>query len=102
LNGSRIAVASAEIRFPLLGLFSRRSFYGPFPIELAFFGDAGVAWTSEIKPSFAGGTRDWARSVGAAVRVNVLGFAIAEFDYVRPLDRNRKGWIWQFGLTPGF
>ena len=102
LNGSRIAIASAEIRFPLLGLFSRRSFYGPFPIELAFFGDAGVAWTSDIKPSFAGGTRDWARSVGAAVRVNVLGYAVAEFDYVRPLDRNRKGWLWQFGLTPGF
>ena len=102
LNGSRIAIASAEFRFPLLGLFSRRSFYGPFPIELAFFGDAGVAWTSDVKPAFAGGTREWARSVGAALRVNVLGYAIAEFDYVRPLDRNRKGWIWQFGLTPGF
>ena len=102
LNGSRIAIASAEFRFPLLGVFSRRSFYGPFPIELAFFGDAGVAWTSDVKPAFAGGTREWARSVGAALRVNVLGYAIAEFDYVRPLDRNRKGWIWQFGLTPGF
>jgi Tol biopolymer transport system component len=102
LNGSRIAIASAEFRFPLLGLFSRRSFYGPFPIELAFFGDAGVAWTSDVKPAFAGGTREWARSVGAALRINVLGYAIAEFDYVRPLDRNRKGWIWQFGLTPGF
>jgi hypothetical protein len=32
----------------------------------------------------------------------VLGFAIAEIDYVRPLDRSRKGWLWQFGLTPGF
>ena len=102
LNGSRIAIASAEFRFPLLGLFSRKSFYGPLPIELAFFGDAGVAWTSDVKPAFAGGTREWARSVGAALRVNVLGYAIAEFDYVRPLDRNRKGWIWQFGLTPGF
>ncbi|MGH9220671.1 MAG: basic secretory protein-like protein, partial [Vicinamibacterales bacterium] len=61
LNGSRIAIASAEFRFPLLGLFSRRSFYGPFPIELAFFGDAGVAWTSDVTPAFAGGTREWAR-----------------------------------------
>ncbi len=102
LNGSRVAIASAEFRFPLLGVFSRRSFYGPFPIELAFFGDAGLAWTSASKPSFAGGDRDWVRSVGAALRVNVLGFAVAEFDYVRPLDRSRKGWIWQFGLTPGF
>jgi len=102
LNGSRVAIAGVELRFPLLGLFSRKSFYGPFPLELAFFGDAGVAWTSDTKPSFAGGTREWARSAGVALRANVLGFAIAEFDYVRPFDRTRRGWIWQFGLTPGF
>jgi Tol biopolymer transport system component len=102
LNGSRVAVASAELRFPLLGLFSGKSFYGPFPIEMALFADAGLAWTSATKPIFAGGDRDWSRSVGAALRVNVFGFAIAEFDYVRPLDRSRRGWLWQFGLTPGF
>jgi len=102
LNGSRVAVASAELRFPLLGLFSRKSFYGAFPIEMAFFADAGLAWTSATKPRFAGGDRDWARSAGAALRVNVLGFAVAEIDYVRPLDRSRRGWLWQFGLTPGF
>jgi hypothetical protein len=102
LNGSRVAVASAELRFPLLGLFSRKSFYGPFPVEMALFADAGLAWTSDTKPSFAGGDRDWVRSAGVALRVNVLGFAIAEFDYVRPLDRSRRGWLWQFGLTPGF
>ena len=102
LNGSRVGIVSAEVRFPLLGLFSRRSYYGAFPLELAFFGDAGVAWTSDSKPSFAGGDRDWVRSAGVALRANVLGFAIAEIDYVRPLDRSRKGWIWQFGLTPGF
>lgn len=102
LNGSRVAVLGAEMRFPLLGLFSGRSFYGPFPIEMALFGDAGVAWTSNTKPAFAGGDRDWARSAGVALRVNVFGYAVAEFDYVRPFDRSRKGWIWQFGLTPGF
>lgn len=103
LNGSRVAILNAELRFPLLGLFSgSKHFYGPFPIEMALFGDAGLAWTSATKPRFAGGARDWARSVGAALRVNVLGFAVAEFDYARPLDRSRKGWIWQFGLTPGF
>ena len=102
LNGSRVAIASAELRFPLLGLFSRKSFYGPFPIEMALFADAGLAWTSDTKPSFAGGERDWVRSAGAALRVNVFGFAVAEFDYVRPLDRSRRGWLWQFGLTPGF
>ncbi len=102
LNGSRVNVASAELRFPLLGLFSRKSYYGAFPIEMALFADAGMAWTKATKPSFAGGDRDWVRSAGAALRVNLLGFAIAEIDYVRPLDRSRKGWLWQFGLTPGF
>jgi hypothetical protein len=102
LNGSRLIVTGAELRFPLLGLFSRKNFYGAFPIEMAFFGDAGVAWTSQTRPSFAGGDRDWVRSVGTALRVNVLGFAVAEIDYVHPIDRSRKGWIWQFGLTPGF
>jgi hypothetical protein len=102
MNGSRVGVASAELRFPLLGLFSGRSYYGAFPIEMAFFADAGVAWTSDAKPSFAGGDRDWVRSAGMALRVNLLGFAVAEIDFVRPLDRSRKGWRWQFGLTPGF
>ena len=102
LNGSRVGVASAELRFPLLGLFSRTSYYGAFPIEMALFADAGIAWTSDIQPRFAGGEREWARSVGVAWRLNVLGFAIAEIDFVRPLDRSRKGWLWQFGLTPGF
>ena len=100
--GSRVGIVSAEIRFPLLGLFSRKSFYGPFPLEMAFFGDAGVAWNSTQKPRFAGGNRDWVRSAGVALRANVLGYAIAEIDYVRPLDRSRRGWVWQFGLTPGF
>jgi hypothetical protein len=102
LNGSRVLVAGAELRFPLLGLFSGKSYYGAFPIEMALFYDAGLAWTSQTRPAFAGGEREWARSAGMALRVNVLGFAIAEIDYVRPLDRSRKGWLWQFGLTPGF
>jgi hypothetical protein len=103
LLGSRMAVASAELRFPLLGLFSRgRSYYGAFPIEMALFGDAGTAWTSDEKPRFLHGDRDWVRSAGVALRVNALGFAILEIDYVRPLDRPGKGWHWQFNLTQGW
>ena len=102
LKGSRVMVAGAEFRFPLLGLFSRQSFYGAFPVEMALFADAGVAWTRDNRPSFAGGDRDWVRSAGVALRANVLGYAIAEIAYVRPLDRSRRGWVWQFGLMPGF
>ena len=101
--GTRIAVVNAELRFPLLGVFNRgRSYYGAFPIELALFGDAGTAWTSnDARPRFLGGDRDWVRSAGAAVRVNAFGYAIVEVDYVRPFDRER-GWHWQVNLTPGF
>ncbi len=103
LLGSRVAVAGAEFRFPLLGLFNGgRSYYGAFPVEMALFADAGVAWTEDNRPSFAGGDREWVRSAGVALRANVFGYAIAEIAYVRPLDRSRRGWVWQFGLMPGF
>ena len=102
LVGSRVAVASAELRFPLVGVFSRRSFYGPLPIEVAFFGDAGVAWVSGDKPRFVGGTRNGVRSFGTALRFNLLGYLIGEFDFVKPVDRPEKGWTWQFNFTPGF
>ena len=61
--------------------------YGPLPVEIGVFADAGVAWTGDIKPGFLGGERDWARSVGATLRFNAFGYAIGELDYVRPLDR---------------
>jgi hypothetical protein len=102
LVGSRIAVAGAELRFPLFGLFSGRSLYGPLPLEMVFFGDAGTAWTRDARPQLAGGDREWVRSVGAALRLNAFGYAIVELDYVRPLDRPGRGWMWQFNLTPGF
>jgi Tol biopolymer transport system component len=103
LVGTRMAVLNAELRFPLLGLFGGRSYYGAFPVELAVFGDAGAAWTSnDARPRFLGGDRNWVRSVGGALRVNAFGYAVLEIDYVRPLDRPERGWHWQFNLTPGF
>ena len=44
LIGSRVAVANAELRFPMWGAFGGNQFYGPLPIEAAVFTDAGVAW----------------------------------------------------------
>jgi len=101
LIGSRVAVANAEFRFPLWGAFRRDSFYGPLPIEVGVFGDAGVAWSQTNSLSFTGDHKP-VSSVGAVARVNLLGFAIAEFDYVHPLNRPGRGWVWQFNLSPGF
>jgi len=102
LIGSRVAIANAEMRFPLWGAFGGDRFYGPLPVELAVFGDAGVAWGTTTRPTFTGGDRKPVSSVGAAARINLLGYAVAEIDYVRPLDRPGRGWLWQFNLMPGF
>jgi hypothetical protein len=102
LVGTRMMIGSAEFRVPLVGLFNRRAMYGPVPVEIGLFADAGVAWTSDIKPGFLGGDREWARSVGATLRFNAFGYAVGELDYVKPLDRPGRGWMWQFNLTPGF
>jgi hypothetical protein len=103
LIGSRLLVANAELRFPLFRPFGLRpGMYGPIPAEVALFADAGVAWDRHQKPSFIGGDRRPVSSVGAALRVNILGFAIAQIDFVRPLDRRTRGWMWQFSFAPGF
>jgi outer membrane protein assembly factor BamA len=102
LIGSRVAIANAELRFPIWGAFGGSQFYGPLPVEAALFTDAGIAWGRSERVGFAPGDHEPVVSVGAALRVNVLGFAVAEIDYVRPLDRPGRGWLWQFSLRPGF
>jgi Tol biopolymer transport system component len=104
LLGSRMVVANAELRFPLFGALGVGSgYYGVFPIEFAVFGDGGLAWDTQHEPSVLGsGTRDPVFSAGAGLRINLLGFAVAELDLVHPFDRPGKGWVWQFELQPGF
>ncbi len=102
LVGSRVAVGNAELRFPLWGALGGSNFYGPIPLELGLFADAGVAWGARSSPSFSRGDNRPVSSVGATARINLLGFAVAEIDYVRPLDRPGRGWLWQFNLQPGF
>jgi Tol biopolymer transport system component len=102
LIGSRMVVANAELRFPLWGALGGDNFYGPLPIEMGVFADAGAAWDRSGALRFTGSDRNLVRSVGAAMRINLFGFAIGEIDYVRPLDRPGRGWLWQFSLRPGF
>ncbi len=102
LIGSRIAIFNAELRFPLWGAFGGSNFYGPLPIEMAVFADSGMAWGQGGSTLFGGTNRDPVTSVGAAMRVNLFGFAVGEIDYVKPIDRPEKGWMWQFSLRPGF
>jgi outer membrane protein assembly factor BamA len=104
LIGSRVVVVNAEARMPLFG-FAGNLNYGPVPTELFGFFDAGVAWTRSTNPSFpslGSGNREWVRSVGVGARVNVFGYAVAELNLARPLDRPGRGWLFAFNLRPGF
>jgi hypothetical protein len=102
LVGSRLFVANLEVRAPLVGLFTGEIDYGRVPVEVAAFFDAGVAWTRDEAPAFAGGSRRVVRSVGGAARVNVFGLVTLEVAASRPLDRFSHAWRWQIGVRQGF
>jgi Tol biopolymer transport system component len=108
LVGTQLGVASAEVRFPILTP-SMGAPQGFPPIEGAIFYDVGLAWE-------AGSTIRWSRqsgsdplrvrtplqAVGASVRVNLFGFAIARVDYTIPRDRPGVSGLWTLSLGPAF
>jgi hypothetical protein len=113
LFGSRLAVTSAELRFPLIRQLVVGTSMGFPPIEGFLFADAGMAWTQASTPTFIRGVplqpedplarprRGIMTSYGAGARVNLFGMMIVEIDYVNPVASDR-GWHWQFGFVPGF
>jgi hypothetical protein len=102
LLGSRIAVANAELRVPILGALGVIPSAAVPPVEAALFYDAGVAWTRAEEANFLGGSRHPVTSYGGTLRVNLLGFAIAQISYVHPNQRPARRWMWEFSLIPGF
>jgi hypothetical protein len=104
--GNQIGVANAEIRIPLLG--PKRLALLPFkflPTELNLFADAGVAFNNFSDFGFQ--DRNLRplplMSVGAGLRVNVLGYLIVEPYIARPISEGSSG-RWTFGLNiiPGW
>lgn len=105
LFGSRVAVANLELRLPLFRGLGMSHPAGFPPLEVAFFFDAGVAWWTSGTAAQFGGNEDPFNPVtshGIVLRTNLFGVGILELDFVHPNDRPEKGWIWQFGITPGF
>jgi WD40-like Beta Propeller Repeat len=103
LLGSRMLVGNVELRFPLLRPFGvSGNMYGPLPVEVALFADAGTAWNRGETPSFHGGSRQAVSSAGVALRVNLFGFAVGELDFTRAFARPGHGWIFGFNLMPGW
>jgi hypothetical protein len=101
LLGSRLLVGNAELRFPLFGIFTGDYKYGPIPMEGFLFADGGVAWYAGARPDFS--KRDsFVTSVGAGVRINVFGYAVAELAGARALDRQNRRWRFVFNFLPSF
>ncbi|HEX5633134.1 MAG TPA: BamA/TamA family outer membrane protein, partial [Gemmatimonadales bacterium] len=101
LLGSRLVLANAELRLPLVGPFGLLRTYVFPPIEIAGFYDVGAAWRQGEPSPFQSGGRDPVSSHGVALRVNLFSFVL-EANLVHPNDRPRKGWYWQLNLQPGF
>jgi hypothetical protein len=113
LLGSRIAVASAEVRIPLLGVeglgLIRTNFV---PVEIAPFVDAGIAWNSGDSPKFgtfatgAEARNSTARipvvSAGISARINLFGYAVLETYYAKPFQRPDHKPLFGFQLAPGW
>jgi hypothetical protein len=71
------------------------------PIDAFLFADAGAGWGGEQRFGPAGSDGKFVRSVGAGVRVNVIGLVL-EMAAVRPFDLQRRGWSFGVNLRPGF
>jgi outer membrane protein assembly factor BamA len=107
LFGSRIGVAKAELRFPLIEQLVLAGAAEFVPVEGIAFFDAGIAWGQETSPTRQVGflddptRRGILTSAGVGARVNLLGYLIFEVDYVNAFALE-NGWKWEFNLLQGF
>jgi len=103
IQGSKIAVANAEIRLPFTGPEKLALIKSKFLItELAAFFDVGMAWENDN--SLSGNTFMSSKtlmSAGLAVRVNVFGAFILEPYIAKPLQ-NGGNWNLGVNLVPGW
>ena len=107
LQGTRIGVASAEFRFPLLGTDRFGLINFPYlPTEISLFADAGVAWTADEAPVWKFERRSAERipvfSTGVSARFNLFGYTVLEFFYAKPYQRPGKGNHFGFQIVPGW
>ena len=127
LIGTRIALASAEVRLPLFGASGFGLINFPYlPTEVSLFFDAGLAWDdgddffsllkfdrngiSETQVTFEDGTVATALvseqipvfSTGISTRFNLFGYTILELFYAYPFQRPDKGAHLGFQLIPGW
>jgi Tol biopolymer transport system component len=112
LLGSRVAVANAELRFPLLrkvelGFLPEGASLPP--LDGLFFYDAGLAW-SRGQSVYGGRPANYdqsrqrypLRSYGFGLRLNLFNYAIMRWDYAVPVDQPGRKGVWTWSLWPSF
>jgi len=107
LFGSRMAVASGELRIPITGPLGLLTKEGQVPpLDLFGFVDAGVAWGAKLSRTASAQPFDIGQnavtSTGFGGRINLFGFAVGEVYWVHPFDRPDKGNYVSFAIAPGF
>jgi Tol biopolymer transport system component len=110
LLGSRVAVANAEIRFPLLrpiqlGFMPRKL---P-PVDGLLFYDTGLAWSRGQSVSISrpidynvDTQRYPLQSYGFGLRINLFNYAILRWDYAVPISQVGHKGFWTWSLWPSF
>ncbi|MBU6367498.1 MAG: hypothetical protein KJT01_14895, partial [Gemmatimonadetes bacterium] len=109
LIGSRVAFANAELRFPIIRQYGRRTTPSALPpVDGLFFYDAGVAWSAGQqvmvnRPAGYDFTRQRAilSSYGFGIRLNLFNVAIVRWDWAVPVSRpgTRGFGTWFFGMS---
>ena len=105
LLGNRLLVGNLEVRFPILGLWSRQLEYRVIPIDAFFFADGGIisgpSTSSGPAREPGAGNRHSISSIGAGLRMNAGGLPL-EIGAVRALDGPRPRWQFDLGFRVGF
>ena len=108
LLGSRLAVVSAEIRIPVLGVPEYGLINFPYlPLTVSPFVDAGEAWNGRSERAFTlspnnANFQTPVISTGVSARVNLLGYAVIEAYYAHPFQRPGRNWVYGIQLAPGW
>jgi outer membrane protein assembly factor BamA len=106
LIGTRLALASVEVRAPLFGTREFGQINAPFhPTEIYGFSDGGAAWTAGDTPALKYVSRTNERvpvfSVGVGVRV-LLSYIPIEFFAAKPFQRPDEEIVYGFNIAPGW
>ncbi|MBK8502638.1 MAG: PD40 domain-containing protein [Saprospiraceae bacterium] len=99
IQGSKIAVANAEIRLPFTGPKKLSMIKSGFLLtDLVAFFDIGVAWQNDLVGNF---DPNPIMSTGLALRVNLFGAFIIEPYLAKPLQSD-QGWTFGLNFVPGW